>query len=260
MQRFDVITLFPEMFTALTQSGVTRRAHEQGIWQLQTWNPRQFVTDKYKTIDDRPYGGGPGMVMMAEPLRKSIEAITASSAQKPYVVYFSPQGAPLNHVTVLRLLEKPRLILLCGRYEGVDERLLQREVDEEISLGDFVLSGGEIPALALMDAMVRQLPGVLNDSESAAQDSFADVARGGLLDCPHYTRPEVYENESVPAVLLSGNHPDIARWRRQQALLNTLRKRPDLIAAARAAGQLDKQDEKFLSSHANGLVTKPNNS
>jgi tRNA (guanine37-N1)-methyltransferase len=172
------------------------------------------------------------------------------------VVYFSPQGRPLNHQTVLRLLAEPQLILLCGRYEGVDERLLQREVDEEISLGDFVLSGGEIPALALMDAMVRQLPGVLNDSDSAAQDSFADVARGGLLDCPHYTRPEVFDGEAVPAVLMSGNHAEIAKWRRQQALLNTWSKRPDILAAAQAAGQLDAADEKFLALHCK--ATKPN--
>ena len=246
--QFDVVTLFPEMFTAITQSGITRRAFEQKKCVLSLWNPRDFTTDNYRTIDDRPYGGGPGMVMMAKPLEAAIGAARVRQAgegvAKPRVIYMSPQGKPLTHARVMQLTAEPGLVLLCGRYEAVDQRLLDRCVDEEISVGDFVLSGGELPAMALMDAVIRQLPGVLNDQGSAVEDSFVN----GLLDCPHYTRPDVYEGMAVPPVLMGGNHAEIEKWRRQQALLATAKKRPDLIAQAREAGLLTKADEKFLSS------------
>jgi tRNA (guanine37-N1)-methyltransferase len=242
---FDVITLFPEMFAALTASGITRRAFEQKKFGLSLLNPREFTTDNHRTVDDRPYGGGPGMVMMAKPLEAAINAAKANQQQqqvKPRVIYLSPQGSTLTHAKVMQLALEPGLILLCGRYEAVDQRLLERYVDEEISLGDFVLSGGELPAMALMDAIIRQLPGVLNDDASAIEDSFVS----GLLDCPHYTRPEIYENMPVPAVLLGGHHAEIIKWRREQALVATLQKRPDLILRARAEGLLSKNDEKFL--------------
>jgi len=247
--QFDVVTLFPEMFTAITQSGITRRAFEQKRCALSLWNPRDFTTDNYRTIDDRPYGGGPGMVMLAKPLEAAIDAAKARQLQqglpkKPHVVYLSPQGKALTHERVMQLTAESGLVLLCGRYEAVDQRLLDRCVDEEISLGDFVLSGGELPAMALMDAVIRQLPGVLNDDVSAVEDSFVN----GLLDCPHYTRPEVYEDIPVPPVLMGGHHAEIQKWRRQQALLATAKKRPDLILKARTAGLLTRADEKFLSS------------
>ncbi|HEX7642460.1 MAG TPA: tRNA (guanosine(37)-N1)-methyltransferase TrmD [Burkholderiaceae bacterium] len=246
--QFDVITLFPEMFTALTQSGITRRAFDQNKCGLTLWNPRDFTSDNHRTVDDRPYGGGPGMVMLAKPLEAALDAAQArqqaAGLPKPRVVYLSPQGKALTHSRVMQLRAEPGLVLLCGRYEAIDQRLLARRVDEEISLGDFVLSGGELPAMALMDAVIRQLPGVLNDDASAIEDSFVN----GLLDCPHYTRPEVYQGEAVPAVLLGGHHGEIEKWRREQALRATQAKRPDLIAQARAAGLLSKADEKFLSS------------
>ena len=228
----DVVTLFPEMFVAVAQSGVTRRALEEGRWNLNFWNPRDFTVDNHRTVDDRPYGGGPGMVMMSEPLESSIEAARArqmaAGVAKSRVVYLSPQGAPLTHQRVMRFVQSvdsEGVVLLCGRYEGIDERLIERCVDEEISIGDFVLSGGEIPAMALLDAIVRQLPGVLNDTESATQDSFV----AGLLDCPHFTRPEDYEGQRVPDVLLSGHHEQIRRWRLKQALGRTWQRRPDLL-------------------------------
>jgi tRNA (guanine37-N1)-methyltransferase len=245
--QFDVVTLFPEMFTALTQSGITRRAFEQQKCTLSLWNPRDFTTDNYRTIDDRPYGGGPGMVMLAKPLEAAIDAAKARQMQQglaaPRVVYLSPQGRALTHKRVMQLTAEPGLVLLCGRYEAVDQRLLDCCVDEEISLGDFVLSGGELPAMALMDAVIRQLPGVLNDDTSAVEDSFVN----GLLDCPHYTRPEVYEGVAVPPVLLGGHHAEIEKWRRERALEATAKKRPDLIVQAREAGLLSRADEKFLS-------------
>ena len=223
---FDAITLFPEMFAAVTQSGITRRALERQLYSLRLWNLRDFATDNYRTVDDRPYGGGPGMVMLAEPLAKAIRtAREQRGGGRSRVIYFTPQGVPLVHRRVLELAREQRLILLCGRYEGIDQRLIDAEVDEEISLGDFVLSGGEIAALALVDAIVRQLPGALNDADSAQQDSFAD----GLLDCPHYTRPEEYEGVPVPPVLLSGHHAEIRRWRLKQALGRTWVRRPDLL-------------------------------
>lgn len=245
--QFDVVSLFPEMFAALTQSGVTRRGIEQQRWGLTLWNPRDFTQDRHRTVDDRPYGGGPGMVMLAKPLEAAIAAAKARQVElglpAPRVVFMSPQGKPLTHARVMALKDEPGLVVLCGRYEGVDQRLLDRCVDEEISLGDFVLSGGELPAMALMDAVVRQLPGVLGDDASAIEDSFVN----GLLDSPHYTRPEVHEGEPVPPVLMGGNHAEIGKWRRQRMLEATARKRPELIGKARAAGLLTKADEKFLA-------------
>ncbi|WP_409994735.1 tRNA (guanosine(37)-N1)-methyltransferase TrmD [Denitratisoma sp. DHT3] len=226
--RFDAITLFPEMFSAVTASGITRRALERGLWSLRCWNPRDATTDNHRTVDDRPYGGGPGMVMLPGPLERTIVAARAARQEQGLggrVIYLSPQGEPLTHGKVLELAAGEGAILLCGRYEGVDERLIARCVDEEISLGDFVLSGGELPALALIDACVRQLPGALNDGASAVEESFA----AGLLDCPHYTRPEEYEGMRVPEVLLSGNHEQIRRWRLKQALGRTWRRRSDLL-------------------------------
>jgi tRNA (guanine37-N1)-methyltransferase len=245
--QFDVVSLFPEMFAALTQSGVTRRGIEQERWGLKIWNPRDFTQDRHRTVDDRPYGGGPGMVMLAKPLEAAIAAAKARQVEMglpaPRVVFMSPQGKPLTHERVVALKDEPGLVVLCGRYEGVDQRLLDRCIDEEISLGDFVLSGGELPAMALMDAVVRLLPGVLGDEASAVEDSFVN----GLLDSPHYTRPEVYEGEPVPPVLMGGNHAEIMKWRRQRMLEATLKKRPDQLERARAAGQLTKLDEKFLA-------------
>ena len=228
----DAVTLFPEMFAALTQSGVSRRALEEGRWDLGFSNPRDFTEDNHRTVDDRPYGGGPGMVMLPQPLEMAIDAAKARQAAagvvRSRVVYLSPQGAPLTHRRVMQFVQQVStegLVLLCGRYEGIDERLIERCVDEEISIGDFVLSGGEIPAMALLDAIVRQLPGVLNDADSATQDSFV----AGLLDCPHYTRPEEYQGQRVPDVLLSGHHEKIRRWRLKQALGRTWQRRPDLL-------------------------------
>jgi tRNA (guanine37-N1)-methyltransferase len=246
--QFDVVTLFPEMFAALTQSGVTRRAFEQKKCGLSLWNPRDFTTDNHRTVDDRPYGGGPGMVMMARPLEATINAAkqrqTELGLAAPRVVFMSPQGRPLTHEKVTQLKAEPGLVILCGRYEAVDQRLLDRCVDEEISVGDFVLSGGELPAMALMDAVIRLLPGVLNTEASAVEDSFVN----GLLDSPHYTRPETYEGVAVPPVLMGGNHAEIVKWRRQRMLEATAKKRPDLLIGARAAGLLSKTDEQFLAS------------
>lgn len=246
--QFDVVTLFPEMFVALTQSGITRRAFEQKKCDLTLWNPREFTSDKHRTVDDRPYGGGPGMVMLAQPLDAAISSAkqhqVALNLPIPKVLYLSPQGKTLTHRHVMDWAGEPGLILLCGRYEAVDQRLLDTFVDAEISIGDFVLSGGELPAMVLMDAIIRQLPGVLHDDASAVEDSFFN----GLLDCPHYTRPEVYGETSVPPVLLGGNHADIQKWRRHQALQATYHKRPDLLAQAREQGLLTIADEKFLKS------------
>ena len=239
----DVVTLFPEMFAAVAKSGVTRRALEEGRWSIDFWNPRDFTEDNHRTVDDRPYGGGPGMVMMPGPLEAAIGAAKARQAAAGMagsrVVYLSPQGAPLTHRRVMRFAQDEEgVVLLCGRYEGIDERLIERCVDEEISIGDFVLSGGEIPAMALLDAVVRQLPGVLNDAESAQQDSFV----AGLLDCPHYTRPEEYEGQRVPEVLLSGHHEQIRRWRLRQALGRTWQRRPELLTGR----PLSKEETQLL--------------
>ncbi|SRR5450830_1906349 len=246
--QFDVVTLFPEMFAALTQSGVTRRAFEQQKWGLSLWNPRDFTTDNHRTVDDRPYGGGPGMVMLAKPLQQTLGAAKQRQMDlglsAPRVVYLSPQGRPLSHQRVMQFVQDSGVVLLCGRYEAIDQRLLDSYVDEEVSLGDFVLSGGELPAMALMDAVIRQLPGVLHTDASAVEDSFVN----GLLDCPHYTRPEEYEGVAVPPVLLGGHHAEIVKWRRERALEATAQKRPDLIIKARQDGLLSRADEKFLSS------------
>src|SRR5882672_10513035 len=230
MMHFDVVTLFPEMFDALTASGITQRARDNGHYELVLWNPRDFSGNAYRSVDDRPYGGGPGMVMMAEPLAKALRAARqrqiSCGVNRTRTVYLSPQGRPLTQQVVERLGKLAGLVLLAGRYEGVDERLLDAEIEEEISIGDYVLSGGELPAMVLMDALIRRIPGALNDAESAQQDSFEE----GLLDFPHYTRPELYQGEPVPAVLLSGHHVEIARWRMKQALGRTWERRPDLLA------------------------------
>jgi len=237
--RFDVVTLFPEMFAAITGSGITSRALEAGLYSLTTWNPRDFTTDNYRTVDDRPYGGGPGMVMLAEPLGRVLDAVRAAGGGR--VIYLTPQGRKLDHRRVMELKEERALTLLCGRYEGVDERLLERRVDEEVSIGDFVLSGGEVAAMALIDACVRQLPGALGDDASALEESFAD----GLLDCPQYTRPEAYRDARVPEVLLSGHHDNIRRWRLKQALGRTWLRRPDLLAARKLNAEESRLLEEF---------------
>lgn len=239
--RFDVISLFPEMFDAISRYGITSRALERKIYDLNVINPRDFTQDNHKTVDDRPYGGGPGMVMLAEPLAQSIDLAKKNQAilsVKSPVIHLSPRGVPLNHQKVVQLSQQQGLILLASRYEGVDERLLSTLVDEEISIGDYVLSGGELPAMALIDAVVRQLPGVLGDADSAVEDSFVN----GLLDYPHYTRPEEYAGKKVPAVLLSGNHAKIREWRLKQSLLLTRAKRPDLLAAR----SLTKEEARLL--------------
>lgn len=230
MFQFDIVTLFPAMLEALTAWGITGRARDRHCYEVVAWNPRDFTTDAYRTVDDRPYGGGPGMVMLAEPLEKAIAAArqrqVSTGVGESRVVYLTPQGRLLDHDLVRELAALEGLVLVAGRYEGVDERLLQRAVDIEVSIGDYVLSGGELPAMVLMDAIIRQLPGTLGDPESAVQDSFVS----GLLDCPHYTRPEVYREMRVPEVLLSGNHAAIERWRTKQALGRTWQRRPDLLA------------------------------
>ncbi|MPY26820.1 tRNA (guanosine(37)-N1)-methyltransferase TrmD [Shewanella sp. YLB-07] len=223
--RLGVVTLFPEMFRAVTDFGVTGRAVKNGLLELQTWNPRDFTHDRHNTVDDRPYGGGPGMLMMVQPLRDAIHAAKAAIGDSAKVIYLSPQGRKLTQQGVEELAKSDSLVLVCGRYEGIDERIIQTEVDEEWSIGDYVLSGGELPAMALIDSVSRLVPGVLGKKASAEQDSFSD----GLLDCPHYTRPESLDGLDVPAVLLSGNHEHIRRWRLQQSLGRTLLRRPDLL-------------------------------
>jgi tRNA (guanine37-N1)-methyltransferase len=230
MLQIDVVTLFPQMFEAVTESGVTGRARERKVYELVAWNPRDFAANAYRTVDDRPYGGGPGMVMMVEPLEKALQAAKqrqkSSGVAKPRVLHLTPQGRLLDHAMIDALKKEEGLVMLAGRYEGVDERLADRVIDDEVSIGDYVLSGGELAAMVVIDAVVRQLPGALGDAESASQDSFVN----GLLDHPHYTRPEVYEGVGVPQVLLSGNHAHIAKWRLKQALGRTWRRRPDLLA------------------------------
>ena len=233
MIRFDVVTLFPEMFAAVAHSGISGRALETGLWSLGLWNPRDFTRDNYRTVDDRPYGGGPGMLMLAEPLEKALDAALGAQRERKdsagggKVIYLSPQGRRFDHAKVMELAGRTAVTLLCGRYEGVDERLIRRRVDEELSLGDYVLSGGELAAMAVIDAVVRQIPGALGGEQSAAEESFVQ----GLLDGPQYTRPEEYAGEKVPEILLSGHHENIRRWRLQQALGRTWLRRPDLLAA-----------------------------
>lgn len=248
--RFDVVTLFPDMFALVRDQGVTGRAHAQGIWSLHAWNPREFTHDVHRTVDDRPYGGGPGMVMMAAPLEAAVAAAQAARAAQGLgpapVILLSPTGRRYDQAGAESMAAGSGAIFICGRYEGVDQRFIDRCVTLELSLGDFVLSGGELAALAMMDAAVRLLPGVLNDGDSALQDSF-NPALDGLLDSPHYTRPEVYEGVAVPSELLSGHHAHIARWRREQSLRLTAARRPDLIDRARAEGRLTPADERFLA-------------
>lgn len=243
--RFDVLTLFPEMWEPFLRCGVTRRAYESRSVDVRLWNPRDFADGPYRRIDDRPFGGGPGMVMLAEPLYLCLERVRADRTDSVPVVLFSPAGEPLRHAEVARWADSRGAILLCGRYEGIDQRFVDRFVDVQISLGDFVLSGGELAAMALIDAVARLQPGVLGDENSHVQDSF-NPAVDGLLDCPHFTRPEHWRDACVPAVLLSGHHAQIAVWRRQQRLLLTHSRRPELIEAARAAGRLSAGDERYL--------------
>ena len=258
--RFDVITLFPELFAPFLSSGVTRRAYESGQVQLRLWNPRDYSEGNYRRVDDRPFGGGPGMVMMAEPLALCLEAIRAErsggEATPAPVVLFSPIGQALNHSAVEGWAASSGAVLVCGRYEGVDQRFIDAHVDCQISLGDFVLSGGEIAAMALIDAVTRLQPGVLNDEGSHQFDSF-NPAIDGLLDCPYYTRPEIWRGKSVPAQMLSGHHADIERWRREQRLSLTQALRPALLAAARAAGGLTPADEAFLAGLAGTTGSPP---
>lgn len=251
--RFDVITLFPELFTPFLTSGINRRAFETGAVELNLWQLRDYAEGTYRRVDDRPFGGGPGMVMMPEPLEKCLQAIRQDRALKAPneklapVVLFSPMGPTLNHAGVEAWSQSDGAVLICGRYEGLDQRFIDAHVDLQISLGDFVLSGGEIAAIALLDAVARLQPGVLNDEGSHQMDSF-NPALDGLLDCGHFTRPEVWNEQGVPPVLMSGHHADIARWRREQSLALTQKNRPDLILAARLAGRLSVKDENFLTS------------
>jgi len=244
--RFDVVTLFPELFAPFLSVGVTRRAFESGQLDVQFSNPRDFATGNYRRVDDRPFGGGPGMVMMAQPLELALEHIRAQRQDAAPVVLFSPIGKRLDHAGVQRWSTSSGAILVCGRYEGIDQRFIDTQVDEQISLGDFVLSGGEIPTMALLDAVARLQPGVLSDSDSHQFDSF-NPSLDGLLDCPHYTRPEEWAGRRVPDVLLSGHHGQIERWRRDQRLLLTAQHRPDLLEIARRAGLLSKLDEALLA-------------
>ncbi len=250
--RFDVVTLFPEMIVGACRYGVTGRAVERGRVELVTWNPRDFTRDRHRTVDDRPYGGGPGMVMRIEPLRDAIRAARVADPRAARVIYLSPQGKPLNQAMVQDAARCPRLILVAGRYEGVDERLVTREIDEEWSIGDYVLSGGELAALVVIDAVARLLPGVLHHEASASQDSFM----AGLLDHPHYTRPEEFEGQKVPAVLLSGDHQAIARWRLKQALGRTWIRRPDLLERL----ELNEEQRRLLEEFKSEMQIQEENS
>ncbi|MEI2455836.1 MULTISPECIES: tRNA (guanosine(37)-N1)-methyltransferase TrmD [Lysobacter] len=246
--RIDIVSLFPEFVAQCAAFGVVGRAGERGLLALHGWNPRDYAEGNYRRVDDRPFGGGPGMVMLIEPLRAAIRAARAADPTPARVVYLSPQGARLDQAKVRELAGHERLILLCGRYEGVDERLIQAEVDEEVSIGDYVLSGGELAAAVVVDAVARLQEGALNDAESAVQDSFED----GLLDCPHYTRPVEHELGAVPAVLMSGNHALIAKWRRQQSLGRTWQRRPDLLDEA----ALSKADRQLLAAYRAELAAQ----
>jgi tRNA (guanine37-N1)-methyltransferase len=244
--RFDVVTLFPELFAPFLEVGITRRAYSSGQVQVELRNPRDYASGNYRRVDDRPFGGGPGMVMMAEPLERAILDIRAQRGSTAPVILFSPIGVPLNHSLVERWSSSEGAILVCGRYEGIDQRFIDKYVDTQISLGDFVLSGGELAAMALLDAVARLQPGVLGDENSHHQDSF-NPALDGLLDCPHYTRPEVWNGVPVPPILLSGHHENIESWRRAQRVALTARHRPDVLAAVRNAGRLGATDERVLS-------------
>lgn len=243
--RIGVVSIFPEMFRALTDSGISSRAVNNSLLQLEFWNPRDFTQDRHRTVDDRPYGGGPGMVMKPEPLAAALHEARAA-LPRARVAYLSPQGRVLDQAAAMELSQRPELILLAGRYEGVDERLLEQEVDEEWSIGDYVLSGGELAAMVLIDAVTRLLPGALGHEQSAEQDSFS----GGLLDCPHYTRPEVYRGRAVPEVLLSGNHEAIRLWRLQQALGRTWLRRPELLDSCNLNEEQQALLQAFIAEHA----------
>jgi len=241
--RFDIITLFEPMFAALTEQGITRRARQENLYQVNFWNPRDYTHDRHNTVDDRPYGGGPGMLMLYPPLKEAFAAIDTRLAEMPsHVIYLSPQGTPLTQQKVTELAQKPQVTLLCGRYEGIDERVIERFVDEEICVGDFVVSGGELPAMMLMDAVIRLLPGALGHHLSAQQDSFSQ----GLLDCPHYTRPEEIDGMSVPSVLLEGHHKKIDAWREQQQWLRTYARRPDLLEKMELTSEQRRQLDAWL--------------
>jgi tRNA (guanine37-N1)-methyltransferase len=242
--RVDVITLFPQLVEQVISCGVVRRAAEQGLLELHCWNPRDYTEDRHRTVDDRPYGGGPGMLMKVQPLQDTIDALRKQNADAR-LVYLSPQGKLVNQKILARQVKRESVILLCGRYEGIDERLIEREVDEEWSLGDYVISGGELAAMVCIDAMTRLLPGALGHDESAQQDSFSE----GLLDCPHYTRPEEYRGERVPQVLMNGNHHDIDNWRQQQALGRTWQRRPELLEAI----DLDARQRTLLDEYIAGF-------
>lgn len=241
-----VISLFPEMLSAITDYGVTRRAIKEGLLDIQVWNPRDFTHDKHRTVDDRPYGGGPGMLMMVQPLVDALTAAKQALGDDTPVIYLSPQGQPLNHQGVTTLARHDRMILIAGRYEGIDERVIEQFVDAEWSIGDYVLSGGELPAMVVIDAVARMVPGVLGHQGSAAEDSFAE----GLLDCPHYTRPEVYNEQRVPSVLLSGDHEKIRRWRLQQALGKTWLQRRDLINGLALTDEQQQLLDEFINQQA----------
>ncbi len=244
--RFDVITLFPDMFAPFLESGVTRRAYEARLVDVRLWNPRDYSEGNYRRVDDRPFGGGPGMVMLAEPLARCLAAIRVEREDQAPVALFSPIGPRLDHAAVVGWAGGAGAVLVCGRYEGIDQRFIDAHVDVQISLGDFILSGGEIAAMALLDAVARLQPGVLGEAESHVQDSF-NPALDGLLDCPHYTRPEHWDGSDVPAPLMSGHHLQIEQWRREERLKVTAQHRPDLIDAARAGGRLSARDLKSLT-------------
>ena len=240
-----VITLFPEMFRAITEFGITRRAVQSGLLELDYWDPRQFTTDKHQTVDDRPYGGGPGMLMKVEPLRDAIEAAKRQAGEGVKVIYLSPQGKPLDQDGVQEIANREKLILVAGRYEGIDERVIDAYIDEEWSIGDYVLTGGELGAMVMIDAVTRWLPGALGHEDSAQQDSF----NAGLLDCPHYTRPEILDEQSVPEVLLSGHHEEIRRWRLKESLGRTWLKRPDLLEQKELDAEQQELLEQFKQAH-----------
>ena len=246
--RFDLITLFPDMFREFARQGVTGRAFTAGITRMAFWNPRDYTQDVHRTVDDRPYGGGPGMVMKPEPLRQAIEDARQAADPGTPVLYMSPQGRRFDQSAALELAQRPGLIILAGRYEGIDERLIDSCVDEEWSIGDYVLSGGEPAAMVIMDAVIRLLPGVLGAEASAQQDSYMD----GLLDCPHYTRPEDYEGRRVPPVLLSGNHEAIRRWRLRQSLGRTWLRRPDLLAGRELSDEEKILLDDFIAGPSSG--------
>jgi tRNA (guanine37-N1)-methyltransferase len=239
---FDVVTLFPEMVTAAASYGVTGRAIERNIVSLSVWNPRDYTHDRHKTVDDRPYGGGPGMVMKYQPLHNAVNEAKRAGSEAAKVVYLSPQGKPVTQSLLKEACKVSQIILVAGRYEGIDERFVDMDCDEEWSIGDYVISGGELAALIVIDAVTRLLPGVLGDDESARQDSHSD----GLLDCPHYTRPEQIESYAVPEVLLGGNHADIERWRMKQALGRTWQRRPDLLAKKNLSAEQEKLLKEFI--------------